>query len=168
MQSESERTDTAEVEREARVAIDGVFLLFLGRLETIEIVCVALSCEIDEDSEGVRDLVLAKEAEPETETVVGIRHELSLPRVARVREVGGVTEPDTRVNPGDKTTLVELVCQSPEGVQECGDALKVVRVESTTGLAGVVGCGILGPIVDIDADSPPSCDVVTYRHRTLG
>ena len=105
MQSESERTDTAEVEREARVAIDGVFLLFLGRLETIEIVCVALSCEIDEDSEGIRDLVLAKEAEPETETVVGIRHELSLPRVARVREVGGVTESDTRVNPGDKRPL---------------------------------------------------------------
>ena len=48
MQSESERTYAAEVEWIAGITLGGIFLIFLGRLQTVEIIGVGLSREICE------------------------------------------------------------------------------------------------------------------------
>lgn len=171
VERDTEGAKTAEVEREARVAlIIGVFFILLGRLQAVEGVGVSFTAEVGIDADRLGKQVLGDEAEAEAEGIVRRGHVLALPRVTGVRIAIGMAESDTGVDLGNERAF-RVVADVVRNVGEDADVLERIgeermRIRRAGGLLHVV-CARVVSNVGREAETGLPVEVVSGDEGAL-
>lgn len=171
VERDTEGAKTAEVEREAGIAlIIGEFFILLGRLQAVESVGVSFTAEVSIDADRLGKQVLGDEAEAETEGIVRRGHVLALPRVTGVRVAIRMAESDTGVDFRDERTL-RIVADVVRNVGEDADVLERIgeermRIRRAGGLLHVV-CARVVSNVGREAETGLPVEVVSGDEGAL-